>query len=450
MSIYVNRSLNMKYIAAIGFDMDHTIVRYHTKNFEEMVFKETVRKLIEEKKYPKKIEEFKFEYSRAIRGLLVDRKNGNIIKISRFNRVKTSFHGTKALDFKASQKLYKGLSIDVGDSNYSVVDTNFSVAYTSLYSLLVDFKDSNPDIELPSYEKIESDIIDAVDMSHRDGTLKNEVRKNISQYIIQDPDIVSTLERLKKYKKKLLVITNSDYHYSKLLLDYTMTPFLKDHAHWLDLFEIVITGSAKPAFFLENRAFLKVDADTAMMANHNGPIIPGIYQGGSAAQLQKSLGLKGDQILYLGDHIYGDILTLKKSIGWRTALVIEEIEDEVMALKRATPVSKKIDDLMNQKNHLEDQLNLLYSQEHEFDLKVDHAEVQKTYDEILELEKIIDYNSHFNPYWGTVMRSGNEESYLAGQVERYACIYMKKISDFSLYSPRTYFRPLKRLMAHEV
>src|ERR1700745_2332345 len=102
MSIYVNRTLNMKYIAAIGFDMDYTIVRYHSKNFEEMVYKEMVRKLIEEKKYPKEVASFPFEYSRTIRGLVVDRKNGNILKISRYGRVKTSFHGTQELDFRKS------------------------------------------------------------------------------------------------------------------------------------------------------------------------------------------------------------------------------------------------------------------------------------------------------------------------------------------------------------
>lgn len=455
MSIFVNRSLNMKHIAAIGFDMDYTIVRYHSKNFEEMVFKEIVRKMVVEKKYPKDIEKFKFEYDRSIRGLVVDRKNGNLLKISRYNRVKTSFHGTRELDFRDSQKLYKGLSIDVGNEAYSVIDTSFSVAYTSLFSHLVDFKDQNPSLSLPSYETIESDIMDAVDMSHRDGSLKEEVRKNISHYIIQDPEIVATLERFKKYKKKLLVITNSDYSYSKLLLDYTITPFLKSHSHWSELFEITITLSSKPAFFIENRAILKVDPATGLMSNHSGPIAPGIYQGGSAKALQKSLGLKGDEILYLGDHIYGDILSLKKSIGWRTALVIEEIEEEVAALKKAAPVSTLIDQLMDQKNILEDQLNSLYADEHEFGKKVDRADVQKVFDQIGALdqqlsEKIVDFNSYFNPHWGTVMRAGNEESYLAGQVERYACIYMNKISDFNSYSPRTYFRPEKRLMAHEI
>jgi len=298
-------------------------------------------------------------------------------------------------------------------------------------------------------------ILDALDMSHRDGTLKGEVRKNITHFIIQDPEIVVTLERLKKYGKKLLIITNSDFSYSKLLLDHTINPFLKDHRHWSELFEIVITGSSKPAFFIENRAFLKVDPATATMTNHEGPVIPGVYQGGSAKQLQKSLGLHGDQILYLGDHIYGDILALKKSIGWRTALVIEEIEEEVASIKKTKIVSEEIRSLMESKTQVEDRLNGLYAKEHELSEKVDKTLVQKGFEEIEKIDlKLTDlirnYNSHFNPYWGEVMRAGYEKSYLAEQVDRYACIYMSRISDLNLVSPRTYFRPDRTPMAHEI
>ena len=47
------------------------------------------------------------------------------------------------------------------------------------------------------------------------------------------------------------------------------------------------------------------------------------------------------------------------------------------------------------------------------------------------------------------MRSGVEPSRLAGQIEKYACIYMAKVSDFIEYSPRTYFRPKKKTLPHE-
>ena len=35
------------------------------------------------------------------------------------------------------------------------------------------------------------------------------------------------------------------------------------------------------------------------------------------------------QVLYVGDHIYGDILRSKKTLGWRTMLVVPELETEL-------------------------------------------------------------------------------------------------------------------------
>ncbi len=39
------------------------------------------------------------------------------------------------------------------------------------------------------------------------------------------------------------------------------------------------------------------------------------------------LGVRsGDEILYVGDHIFGDIVTSKKNVGWRTMLVVPELD----------------------------------------------------------------------------------------------------------------------------
>lgn len=55
----------------------------------------------------------------------------------------------------------------------------------------------------------------------------------------------------------------------------------------------------------------------------------------------------------------------------------------------------------------------------------------------------------FNPKWDRVFRAGAEESYFAYQVDRFACIYMEKISDLLKHSPLTYFRANRRLLAHD-
>ena len=56
----------------------------------------------------------------------------------------------------------------------------------------------------------------------------------------------------------------------------------------------------------------------------------------------------------------------------------------------------------------------------------------------------------YNNRWGQLMRSGNEESYFAYQVDRYACVYMTKLSDLLDNSPRTYFRSPRRPLSHEI
>lgn len=455
MEIFVNRTLNMKQIAAIGFDMDYTLVRYDSEAFEAMTYKEILKKLITVKNYPSIVNNLKFQFNLAIRGLVIDKPHGNVLKLSTYSKVKHAYHGTKEMDFKTQQKVYQGLVIDLNDSErYSIVDTTFSIAYCVLYMQLVELKNSNPHLNLPDYKTLEEDVLEALDVSHRDGSLKGEVKKNVKKYIVQDADITKTLERFKKHGKKLWVITNSDYEYSKLLLDYAINPFLKDHSHWSELFNLVITAASKPRFFTDKMPLLQIDPESGLMRNHHGKIEDGIYQGGSAQSIQKNSGLSGEQILYLGDHIYGDVLQIKKTCNWRTALVIDELISEIDGLNKSEPISLQINALMTEKIQLERKLDTIFDKEIESGRVPTKKKIQEHFEKIEKVDKKIGkliraHSQHFNPYWGETMRAGVEPSRLAGQIEKYACIYMSKISDFVNKSPRTYYRPNKKTLAHE-
>jgi HAD superfamily 5'-nucleotidase-like hydrolase len=455
MGIHVNRTLNMKQIAAIGLDMDYTLVRYDSEAFEAMTYKEIKKKLCEVKAYPKQVADLKFQFNLAIRGLVIDKPHGNVLKLSTYSKVKQAYHGLSEMDFKTQQKIYQGLTIDLNDSNrFAIVDTTFSIAYCVLYMQIIELKKNNPELGLPDFKTIEENLIEALDVSHRDGSLKNEVKKNVKKYIVQDENTVLALERFKKHGKKLWVITNSDYEYSKLLLDYAINPFLKDHKSWHGLFNIVVTAASKPKFFTDKLPLLHVDPETGLMRNHHGLIQDGIYQGGCAQTIQKSSGLSGEQILYLGDHIYGDVLQIKKTCNWRTALVIDELIHETEALKKSASLNIEINDLMKQKVDLEHKLDELFDKEIEKGKKPDKAKIQDHFHKIEKVDKKIaklikSHIQNFNSYWGETMRAGVEPSRLAGQIEKYACIYMAKVSDFIEHSPRTYFRPKKKTLPHE-
>jgi hypothetical protein len=215
-----------------------------------------------------------------------------------------------------------------------------------------------------------------------------------------------------------------------------------------------VTASNKPKFFTDKLPLLKVDPKTGFMKNHHGQIEDGIYQGGCAQTIQKSSGLSGEQILYLGDHIYGDVLQIKKSCNWRTALVIDELIHETDANEKSAAINLEINDLMKQKIDLEQNLDELFDKELEKGKKPDKAKVQDHFQKIEKVDKKIGkliraHTLNFNPYWGETMRAGVEPSRLAGQIEKYACIYMSKVADFIDYSPRTYFRPKKKMLPHE-
>lgn len=48
--------------------------------------------------------------------------------------------------------------------------------------------------------------------------------------------------------------------------------------------------------------------------------------------VERSLNIHGDEILYIGDHIYTDVNQSKVHMGWRTALICRELEDEVSTI----------------------------------------------------------------------------------------------------------------------
>ncbi len=454
--VFVNRTLNLKRIRYLGFDMDHTLVRYNSENFEKLAHRVMIEKLVRDKGYPESLLKLPFFYDRAIRGLIIDKAKGNTLKLSRHSAIRVSYHGLKPIDYREQGRLYKSVYIDLRDSNFVSIDTAFSIAHAALFMQLVDLRDAQADnTTLPDYAHIAEDLNFVLDRAHRDGSLKDEVRKNLDKYIIKDEALVAGLERFKKHGKKLFIATNSDYSYSKLLLDYTINPFVKEHKSWEDLFEITITLSAKPRFFIDNQRFLKIDPKTGLMSNMDQKLGPGIYQGGSANVFTSDLDVAPDEILYIGDHIYGDVLRLKKDLAWRTALVVEELEEEISKEREAAPLLEKVNHLMDQKFPLEIKIDKLISEQIETGTKTHEDEIHKMLGEISEIDKAVSpllkqQQQLFNPYWGEVMRTGIEESYFAYQVDRFACVYMAKLSDLLATSPRTYFRSWRRPLAHDL
>lgn len=444
----------MRKIKYIGLDMDHTLIRYNTRAFESLVYDQLVKLLVETKGYPSSIQKLKFIFENAIRGLVLDCKNGNVLKLSRYGAIRRSFHGTKEIDFQKQNQLYRSKYIDLGDPNYLAIDTAFSIAFCVLFAQIIDLKDENPYV-FPSYTEITKDILSCLDRCHKDGSIKSVVGKNLDHYVIKDPKVVEGLKKYRRHGKKIFIATNSEFYYTKLLLDYAINPYLDNGETWEDFFEFVITLADKPRFFYDNLRMLKIDPKSGNMTNLNGPIEKGVYQGGVATKITNDLNISGEDILYIGDHIYGDILRLKKDCNWRTALVVEEMSEEMQSNSSSAPFDMKIQELMAKKEPLDQVYVDLTTKKFDSKSSDNDAEIKKVQEQIAEIDAqissyIVKKQKCYNECWGPIFRTGAEESYFAQQVDRYACIYMAKLSDLLDYSPRSYFRAVKRPLAHEI
>lgn len=135
-------------------------------------------------------------------------------------------------------------------------------------------------------------------------------------------------------------------------------------------------------------------------------------------------------------------------------MVLEELHEELENNKKAMPLVLEIEALMTKKGPLEDQLTDLMTLRIEKE-KVNDGEIDSLQKTITEIDSQISQlikkqQSMYNPSWGQLMRAGNEESYLAYQVDRYACIYMSTLSKLLDLSPRTYFRAPRKALSHEI
>jgi len=82
--VFVNRNLRLDKIEMVGFDMDYTLALYNQPRIEELSVRATLDKLVTAKGYPEAIRALAYDPQLALRGLVVDRDNGNVFKPDRY------------------------------------------------------------------------------------------------------------------------------------------------------------------------------------------------------------------------------------------------------------------------------------------------------------------------------------------------------------------------------
>ena len=460
--IYCNRTLNLHRIQAIGYDMDYTLIHYWMQTWEGRAF-EHLKERLAANGWP--VQRLAFDPDQAMRGLIIDTERGNVVKANRFGYGKTAYHGTRQLSFAELREVYERVLIDVTERRWQFLNTLFSISEACMYMQLVDLLDRG---ELPAkldYEDLYQIVRRSIDETHLEGKLKAEIISDPASFVALDPEMPLALLDQKMAGKKLLLITNSEWTYAAPMLDYAINPFLPEGLTWKDLFDIAIVGARKPDFFSARMPVFEVVSADGLLREHFGPLLTGhVYHGGNAALVEESLGLHGEEILYVGDHIEVDVGISKSILRWRTALILRELEQDIAATAGFREHEAEIGRLMAQKEALEAAYaHLKLSRQRKrkqygpapADLPAGwQADLRRLRDEMAEIDaRIIPLAEAagrlHNPNWGMLMRMGNDKSYLARQVETFADIYMARVSDFAASTPFAYFRSHRGSLPHD-
>ena len=473
--VFVNRNLHLTRVDLIGFDMDYTLAIYHQRKLEELSYELTVERLVTRYGYPEEIRGIPYDHSFVLRGLFVDKLRGNLLKIDRFGYVGRAFHGRRALPEEEINRLYREERIRMKSTDYAWIDTLFALPEACLLAGIIELYETK--LNRPcNYTKLYDDIREAIDSVHRDNTLKAVVRADLGKYIFKDEELGPALHKLRSGGKKLFVLTNSLWDYTNAVMSYLLDGVLPEYPSWKNYFDFIITGGKKPEFFSEQHPFLSIDpaTDANTVLGEATELERGkIYQGGNLGAFERLTGYGGDKVLYVGDHIYGDILKSKKTSMWRTCMIVQEIEDELAYLgERATEVERlseieqlqaRLDDEIGPRkvklNQIERRLEREkpspeLAQELQDEFRVVKAELdrlRKALRECTEISRTLesDLETGFNPYWGLHFKERNENSRFGEQVEQYACLYTSRVSNFVFYSPQHYFRSQREVMPHE-
>lgn len=473
--IFTCRNLRFDQISQVGFDMDYTLAPYVKRNIEELSFRLTAERLVKALGYPEEVLTIEYDPQFVVRGLAVDKRLGNLLKMNGHNYVGRAYHGRRPLSKEERIELYRNQKIRLNTPRYYWLDTLFALPEAILYAGVIDLYENQLGIKKVAYAKLFEDIRESIDACHRDGSLKAIVKADLGRYIAVDPALPPTLHKLRSAGKRLFVLTNSMWDYTNAVMSFLLDGKLAEYPGWLNYFDVVIVGAGKPEFFTENREFRRVNLDTGLAVDHPVTRLEprGVYQGGSIRRFDKLCpGEGGDRVLYVGDHIYGDIIRSKKDSLWRTALILEELEAELGLPDEIQRAQLDLVALEEHREHLDDETTNLKLRLNQVEQAMDDQGDAARQEELSRMKRqlrlsldrkrrdlkaviarreelTLQIDQAYNPYWGSVFKEGSELSRFGEQVEDYACLYTSRVSNFLSYSPSQYFRSPRHWMAHE-
>jgi HAD superfamily 5'-nucleotidase-like hydrolase len=273
------------------------------------------------------------------RGVVADAATGTLLKLDFQDRVRLAMRGSTHLPASEILALYGDRPVAIGSDDFVEVLSPFDLPAARLFAQVQDggrFHDKHT----IGPRTVLDDIREMLDRAHTQGELKRHVVGDPGRFLTKRPGVLGSLRRLREAGKKTFLLTNSGSSYTVALLEFILGSGARCASGWREAFDLVFVDAAKPGFFVAREepqpVFLREISD-------RGPV-PGslsgaaLYRGGSAAALERLLGTEGEKIIFIGDNPVADCAPAS-AFGWRTAMVIPELETDSHRPGGVTPTN---------------------------------------------------------------------------------------------------------------
>lgn len=437
--VFVNASVRFHTIAAVGFDMDYTLAIYKTDRLEKLIF-DLAQVELGRLGYPGCISRMEYRPGGSIRGLVVDSQMGNVLKMDRYRYVGLAVHGSTEVDSESKRLLYANRAIPLASDRFHAVDTLFAKPEVDLFLQMVELMDQDPEsFGSRDYAMVWRDVRHVVDRVHSQGEMKARVVEDLDFYVEEDPHLGPALESLRQDGRKLFLLTNSEESYTDKVMAHLLSQ--GELGSWTQFFDQVVVEARKPAFF---ETYTESEACDSL-THSDGTLV---RRGGNYRELQARLGCSGDSILFVGDHIYGDVIRSKTHSFWRTMMIVPELDRELVTVSEihgdVAAYHARLEDLAGVEFLLQGLRADPGSDPRELTRVQARAEALRA--EVKAEEKSLD--RRFHPLWGALFQEGGEVSLFGKQVLNYADLYTAKVSALARYAPDHWFHTPWEALAH--
>jgi len=215
------------------------------------------------------------------------------------------------------------------------------------------------------------------------------------------------------------------------------------HLTWRHFFDIIMVGARKPEWFQDGTTLREVNLDTGLllMSKEQTQYIYGkVYNGGSLEKFEKMTGAKGHDVLYTGDHIFGDIIKSKKhKSSWNCLLVIPELAHESAIWSKSQNKYRELLRLQAIESEIYHGLEATATE------KPDTSELDS---KIIEASRELD--KAYNQFFGSLFRSGSKQSFFSYQTQRYADLYSSTHLNLLNYPMFYRFSSIETHLPHEM